>query len=144
MVKKFSFFLAIIFFTFFACNSISEPKFSISEMYNLKGNWKLTEIGKLDRNKTFFYVDSSNYNFKKLHIDIDKMNFHLTSFPFENFEPSFPISIINDTIFLLSGTTIENKIVMLKKSTIIYKFSEDHKFLHLQNLDDDSVMIFSR
>jgi hypothetical protein len=33
---------------------------------------------------------------------------------------------------------------MLKKNTIVYKFSGDLKFLQLQNLNDKSIMIFSR
>ena len=36
------------------------------------------------------------------------------------------------------------KLVMLKKTTIVYKFSGDLKFLQLQNLNDKSIMIFSR
>ena len=40
--------------------------------------------------------------------------------------------------------SIDNKLVMLKKNTIVYKFSGDLKFLQLQNLNDKSIMIFSR
>ena len=72
------------------------------------------------------------------------MNFHLTSYPFKNFDPSFPISISKDTIFILSGTTIDNRIVMLKKNSFIYKFSVDHKLLQLINEEDKIIMIFSR
>ena len=133
-----------IFLLNLACNSKSNPKFYYSDIGNLHGNWKLNEIGLSEKKNTFFPIDTINYNFKKLSIDLDKMIFHLTSYPFKNFEPSFPISVISDTIFLLSGTTIENKLVMLKKNTILYKFSEDHKFLHLQNLDDNTTMIFSK
>ena len=104
----------------------------------------MVEIGVLNQKNTFYAVDSSNYNFKKLFIDIDKKNFHLTSYPFVDFEPSFPISIKSDTIFLLSGTTLENELVMLKKNTIIYNFSKDYKLLELRNLDEKNIMIFSR
>lgn len=144
MIRKVNIFLASIFYICFACNNNSSPKFIVSDMNNLRGNWILTEIGVSDKKNSFFSVDSSNYNFKKLSINIDKMNFHLTSYPFKNFEPSFPISISNDTIFILSGTTIDNKLVMLKKNTLLYKLSEDHKFLQLQNRDDKIIMIFSR
>ena len=144
MNRKINFIFSSILYVCFACNSQSNLKFAPSNMNNLEGNWILTEIGSFDNKNNFFSVDSTNYNFKKLSIDIDKMNFHLTSYPFSNFEPSFPISIVKDTIFLLSGTTIDNKLFMLKKNTIIYKFSSDHKFLQLQNLNDKSIMIFSR
>ena len=113
-------------------------------MSNLKGNWMLTEIGAFDKKNNLFSVDSTNYNFKKLSINIDKMSFHLTSYPFKNFEPSFPISISNDTIFILSGTTIDNRLVMLKKNSFVYKFSDDHKLLQLLNHEDKIIMIFSR
>ena len=144
MNRKINFIFSLILCVCFACNSRSNLKFISSDMNNLKGNWILTEIGGFENKNNFFSVDSTSYNFKKLSINVDKMNFHLTSYPFSNFEPSFPISIVNDTIFLLSGTTIDNKLVMLKKNTIVYKFSGDLKFLQLQNLNDKSIMIFSR
>jgi hypothetical protein len=144
MITKANILIILIFYFFFACNNKSDPKFFISDMSNLKGNWMLTEIGLIDKKNTLFSVDSTNYNFKKLSIDIDKMNFHLTSYPFKNFEPSFPISISNDTIFILSGTTIDNELVMLKKNSFVYKFSDDHKLLQLLNLEDKIIMIFSR
>ena len=145
MITKANILIIPIFYIFFACDDKSVPKFFLSDMSNLKGNWMLTEIGAFDKkNNNLFSVDSTNYNFKKLSIDIDKMNFHLTSYPFKNFEPSFPISISKDTIFILSGTTIDNRIVMLKKNSFIYKFSVDHKLLQLINEEDKIIMIFSR
>ena len=144
MIKKVNILIIQVFYVLSACNTISSPKFIISDMSNLKGNWMLKEIGASDKKNTLFSVDSTNYNFKKLSIDIDKMNFHLTSYPFKNFEPSFPISISNDTIFILSGTTINKKLVMLKKNSFVYKFSYDHKLLQLINQEDKIIMIFSR
>jgi hypothetical protein len=138
----FKYFGAFILLISFACNS--NPKFFKKEKKYLNGKWRLVEIGVLNQKNTFYAVDSSNYNFKKLFIDIDKKNFHLTSYPFVDFEPSFPISIKSDTIFLLSGTTLENELVMLKKNTIIYNFSKDYKLLELRNLDEKNIMIFSR
>lgn len=144
MIRKVIILSVPIFLIFFNCNNKSSKNFFISDMSNLNGNWILNELGSFDKKNTFFLVDSTNYNFKKLSIDIDKMNFHLTSYPFKNFEPSFPISISKDTIFILSGTTIDNKLVMLKKNTFLYKLSEDNELLQLQNLDDKIIMIFSR
>ena len=68
----------------------------------------------------------------------------MTTYPFLDFEPGFPISIEGDTIFLLSGTTVGNKLVMLKKNIITYKFSEDYKLLELIYFDKENKMIFSR
>ena len=138
----FKYFGALILIFSFACDS--NPKFFKKDKKYLSGNWRLIEIGVLNQKGTFFKVDSSDYNFKKLFIDIDKKKFHLTSYPFLDFEPSFPISIENDTIFLLSGTTLKNELVMLKKNTIIYNFSENYKLLELKNLDEKNIMIFSR
>jgi hypothetical protein len=125
-----------------ACNS--NPKFTMVDKEYLDGKWKLIKIGVINHNKTFFTVDSSNYNFKKLNINIDKMNFHLTSYPFENFEPSYPIEITNDSIFFLSGTTVNDEIIMLRKKTILYKISEDYKLLELRDFNEKEIMIFSR
>ena len=144
MIRKVIILSVPIFLIFFTCNNKSSKNFFISDKSNLNGNWILNELGSLDKKNTFFSVDSTNYNFKKLSIDIDKMNFHLTSYPFKNFEPSFPISISKDTIFILSGTTIDNKLVMLKKNTLLFKLSEDNELLQLQNQDDKIIMIFSR
>ena len=36
----------------------------------LNGKWRLVEVGALNQENTFFAVDSSDYNFKKLLIDI--------------------------------------------------------------------------
>ena len=142
MFKNFIFFLFTILNLTVACNS--NPNFTVSDKEYLNGKWELIKIGVLNQNNTFFTVDSSNYNFKKLFININKMNFHLTSYPFENFEPSYPIGITNDSIFILSGTTVNNEIVMLRKKTILYKISEDYKLLELRDFDDKSIMIFSR
>ena len=143
-MNKFYILFVYIIYVFFSCNSESKPEFFISDMNNLQGNWTLKEVGVNNKKNSVFKVDSTNSNFKKLSIDIDKMNFHLTTYPFENFEPAFPISIDHDTIFLLSGTTIDNKLVMLKKNTILFKFSSDHGFLKLFNLEEKSFMIFSK
>lgn len=139
MLKYFG---ALILLAILACSS--KPKFFKKDKKYLNGKWRLVEIGALNQENTFFAVDSSDYNFKKLLIDIDKKKFHLTTYPFLDFEPGFPISIEGDTIFLLSGTTVGNKLVMLKKNTITYKFSEDYKLLELIYFDKENKMIFSR
>ncbi|MBH45460.1 MAG: hypothetical protein CMC93_02450 [Flavobacteriaceae bacterium] len=139
MLKYFG---ALVLLVSLACSS--NPKFFKKDKKYLNGKWRLVEIGALNQENTFFVVDSSDYNFKKLIIDIDKKNFYLTTYPFHDFEPSFPILIEGDTIFLLSGTTVGNELVMLKKNTITYKFSEDYKLLELINFDEKDIMIFSR
>ena len=131
-----------------ACNFEKNINFEDGnfEINNLNGKWSLIQRGILSNQElNLFNVDSTNFNYKKLNIDTEKMIFHLTSFPFNN-SREYPSRIIisNDTIKITSGTTINNEIKILIKKYIIFKISNNLNYLKLFDTKDNSVMIFSR
>jgi len=73
------------------------------------------------------------------------MIFHLRSYPFNNpREYSSKIRIVQDSIRIMSGTTVNNEIKLLIKEIIIFKLSSDFNYLRLMNANNKSVMIFSK
>ncbi|MAV80223.1 MAG: hypothetical protein CBD31_05345 [Flavobacteriaceae bacterium TMED171] len=116
------------------------------EINNLNGKWELIQMGVLSNLElNLFNVDSTNFNYKKLNIDTEKMIYHLTSYPFKN-SREYPskIFISNDTIKITSGTTINNEIKILIKKYIIFKISNNLNYLKLFDTKDNTVMIFSK
>lgn len=131
-----------------SCNSIQKPNFNndFNDLDYLNGEWKLKKIGVFDRNKKidFYIVDSTNYNYQILNIDTDKMLYNIKNYPFIKFEPSYPVSISGDTIYIKSGTTINNELVMLIKNKIIFKISDDLMSLKLTEFNGRNIKIFSK
>ena len=142
--------LKIVLFLFFVTSCEQDKKILFNnnnyEVTNLDGNWELVKTGIIeDKMDNLFEVNKNNFNYKKLSIDTEKMIFHLRSYPFNNpREYGSKIRIAQDSIRIMSGTTVNNEIKLLTKEIIIFKLSSDFNYLRLMNANNKSVMIFSK
>ena len=144
MLKSIFSILVLSLIVFNSCDSSSNLNFVNKNEDYLGGDWELSKIGILDKNqkKTFFSVDSTNFNFKILNIDTKKMLFHLKSYPFSQFEPKYRILINNDTIKLKSGAIMNGQILF--KNIFVFGMTNDNKYLELKDLKEKNIMIFSK
>ena len=120
-----------------ACNFEKNINFEDGnfEINNLNGKWSLIQRGILSNQElNLFNVDSTNFNYKKLNIDTEKMIFHLTSFPFNN-SREYPSRIIIGS-HLEAGKTFAKILAKGAKK-------QDIETLFIDSTEAEAVKLFS-